>query len=180
MRERVMRRKDYWQIKCNLLRLFSETCSFTAQFAIFPVLKFPEVRHTQQTVGCGKLNHLSLAYLENAMSNLYLIFFALRCLWLSLNRPLAASRYVVYFRFSRWRHYSMLRYCYHPLCLCLVLQRRLSFYLFHYCYACASFSLILHFSRRFLISKINVALQLTKLWLKKVTTTVAYSVDSGQ
>jgi len=28
--------------------------------------------------------------------------------------------------------------------------------------------------RRFLISKINVALQLTKLWLKKVTTTTTY------
>ena len=38
-------------------------------------------------------------------------------------------------------------------------------------YRPTSFKLILSFFRRFLIAKINVALQLTKLWLKKITTT---------
>ena len=42
--------------------------------------------------------------------------------------------------------YTLLRYCYHPLCLCrLLFCRRLSFYLFQYCYVCTSFRLILYF-----------------------------------
>jgi len=50
----------------------------------------------------------------------------------------------------------------------------MSFKLFNYCYLCISFRLILYFISYILIAKINVALQLTKLSLKKVTTTGKY------
>jgi len=39
--------KSSGQMKRNLFCLFSKTRSFTAQFAIFGVLKFPKVRHVQ-------------------------------------------------------------------------------------------------------------------------------------
>ena len=50
-------------------------------------------------------------------------------------------------------------------------MRRLSFYLFYYCYICAPFRLILYFVSYIFNLQINVALQLTKSLLKKVTTT---------
>ena len=57
--------------------------------------------------------------------------------------------------------FTLLRYCYHPLCLRLLFKRRLSFYLFHYCYIhhLGRYYLL---CRRFLIAEINVALQLIK------------------
>jgi len=59
--------------------------------------------------------------------------------------------------------WAQLRYCYHPLCLCCLLFLDTFHYVHHLGLYCILF-------RRFLISKINVVLQLTKLWLKKVTT----------
>jgi len=58
--------------------------------------------------------------------------------------------------------YTLLRYCYHPLCLRLLFYRRLSFYLFyvHYVHHWGLYHILFC---RFLISKIDVALQLTKL-----------------
>ena len=70
---------------------------------------------------------------------------------------------------------SLLQYCHHPLCLCcLLFQRRLSFYLFHYCYVCTSVRLILYFISQIfnLLINVHVALPLTKLLLKKVTATM--------
>ena len=72
---------------------------------------------------------------------------------------------------------TLLWYCYHPLCLCRL--RRWFFYLFNYCYVCTSLSLYCILFRRFLISKINVALQLTKLLLKKFTTTTTTTTTAA-
>ena len=74
---------------------------------------------------------------------------------------------------------SLLQYFHHPLCLCcLLFWRPLSFYLFHYCYVCTSFRLILYFISKTFNLQINVALQLTKLWLKKVTkVTTIFAVE---
>ena len=39
---------DNGQINCKHLCLFSERCSFTAEFVTFKVLKFPKVRYVHK------------------------------------------------------------------------------------------------------------------------------------